>query len=54
MHNVVLIENLKSINKLFEDKQGLLLWNDFIFPEDTFKSSSIAVLVDEVEIVGCF
>ena len=54
MHDVVFIKYLKSIDKLLEDKQRLFFGNDSIFPEHSFQSAPVAVLVDKIEITGCF
>lgn len=54
MHNVVFIENLESINELLEDEQRLFLGNYPVLPQHAFQGASVAVLVDEVEIVGGF
>jgi hypothetical protein len=52
MHDVILIEYLKGIDELLEDEQSPLFRNDSIFPEYSLERASIAVLVDEVEVVG--
>jgi hypothetical protein len=52
MHNVVLVEHLEGFDELFEDEEGLSFGNDAILAEHALESTSVAVLVDEVEIVG--
>lgn len=54
MHNVVFIEYLESVNKLFEDEKCLFFRYYSIFSKHAFKCPSVAVLIDEIEIVGCF
>ena len=54
MHNIVLVEHLEGINKLFEDEQSLFFCDDFVLPKETLKCTPVAVLIYEVEIVGCF
>ena len=52
MHDVVLIEYLESIDELLEYFECFLFLDDSIFAEYAFKSAPVAVLVDEVEVVG--
>jgi len=52
VHDVVLIEDLKGIDELFEDEESLFFRDDSIFPENAFEGASVAVLVDKVEVVG--
>lgn len=52
MHDVVLVEHLKSVNELLEDQECLFFWDDAILPEHSLERASVAVLVDEVEVVG--
>lgn len=52
MHDVVLIEHLEGIDELFEDKQGLFFWYYPILPEHALERAAVAVLIDEVEVVG--
>ena len=52
MHDVVLVEHLEGVDKLFEDEQGLFLNDDFVLPEKALEGAPVAVLVDEVEVVG--
>lgn len=54
MHDIVLVEDLKGINKLLEDEQSLFFCNDFVFAEETLEGATVTVLVDKVEIVGRF
>lgn len=54
MHDVVLIEHLEGVDELFEDEKGLSFGNDPLFSEHSFESAAVAVLVDEVEVVGSF
>lgn len=52
MHNVVLVEHLEGLDELFEDQEGLPFGNDAILAEHALEGASVAVLVDEVEVVG--
>lgn len=52
MHDVVLIEYLEGIDELLEYFECFLFLDDSIFAEYAFKSAPVAVLVDEVEVVG--
>ena len=54
MHDVVLVEDLECLDELFEDEECLFFLNDSFFAEHAFEGASIAVLVDEVKIVGGF
>lgn len=54
MHDVVLIEDLEGFDELFEDEEGLFFCDDPFFAEHAFEGASVAVLVDEVEVVGRF
>ena len=54
MHDVVFVEYLEGVYELFEDEECLSFWNDSLFPEESFKGASIAVLIDEVEVVRGF
>lgn len=54
MHDVVLIEYLKSIDELFEDQKCFLFGYHFVFAKYAFESAAVAVLINEVEVVGCF
>jgi len=54
MHNVVFIKNLKCINELFEYQQSLLLRKSPLFPQQSLECTSIAVLINKVEVIGSF
>lgn len=53
MHNIVFVEYLEGFDELFEDQKCCFFWDDSIFAKHAFESASVAVLVDEVEVVGC-
>lgn len=52
VHDVVLVEDLEGVDELLEDEEGLLFGNDPLLAENALKRASVAVLVDEVEVVG--
>jgi len=52
VHNVIFVEYLKGIDELFEDEQGLFFGYNSIFPEHAFECASVAVFIDEVEVIG--
>lgn len=54
MHNVILIEHLKSVNQLFEDKECLFFCYHFIFTKYTLESAAITVFINKIEVVGGF
>jgi len=54
MHDIVLVKDLESIDELLEDKEGVSFGNNSLLAEHSFKGASIAVLIDEVEVVGSF
>jgi hypothetical protein len=51
VHDVVFIENLESLKKLFEDKESLFFLDNLLFSKHALESSPIAILVDKVKIV---
>ena len=54
MHDVVFIEFFESINKLSKDDKRLVFRQTFLFLKHGFEGTSIAVLINKVEVVGCF
>ena len=52
MHDVVLVEDLEGVDELLEDEQRLLFGDDAVLAEDALEGAAVAVLVDEVEVVG--
>jgi hypothetical protein len=52
MHDVVLIEFLECLQKLLEDDQCFLLPQRLLLLEEGLEGASVAVLIDEVEVVG--
>ena len=54
MHNIILIQNLKGLEELLEDKQCVLFWQFPLFGEQALQSASVAVFVDKIEIIGSF
>ena len=54
MHDVVLVEHLKCFKQLFENEKGLFFREHPLSFEHAFKSSSVTIFVDKIEIVGGF
>jgi len=54
MHNVVLVQNLKGFQQLFEDEKRVWLRDLTLLGEEVLESASIAKLVDKVEVIGSF
>ena len=54
MHDVVLVEFLEGFEELLEVEEGFGFGEEFAFFEEGFDGAPIAVLVDEVEVVGSF
>ena len=54
MHDVIFIENLKRFQKLLKDEQRILFWQFDLFWKKTFKSTTVAVLINEIEVIGGF
>jgi len=54
MHNVVLIEYLEGIDELLENQKSLFLGQGSFFSESALECASVAVFVDEIEIIRCF
>jgi hypothetical protein len=54
VHNVVLVEHLEGINQLLEDEKRLFLKNNPVLTEHALESTTVAVLIHEVEIVWSF
>ena len=54
MHDVVLVEHLEGVDELLEDKEGFLFGNYPLLAEDALERSTVAVLIDEVEVVRSF
>ena len=52
MHDVVFVEDLEGVDELLEDEQGGFFRHHPILPEHAFEGAAVAVLVDEVEVVG--
>ena len=52
MHDVVLVEDLEGVDELFEYFEGFGLLDDAVFAEYALEGAAVAVLVDEVEVVG--
>lgn len=53
MHDIILIEFFKGLKKLPEDDEGFFFFEHFTFLKERFESTSVAVLIDEVEVVRC-
>lgn len=51
MHNIILVEDLKSLKKLFEDQEGLFLVQSVLFSKKAFKSATIAVFVNKIKVI---
>ena len=54
VHNVVFIEDLEGLKQLLEDEEGIGFWEFTLLAQQVLKSASVAVLVDEVEVIGGF
>ena len=54
MHDIVFIEDLKSVDELFKNEKCIFLVDKLIFSKNWFKRSSVAKLINEVEIVWSF
>ena len=54
VHDVVLVEDLEGVDELFENEKGLFFGYDSVLAEHALEGASVAVLVDEVEVVGGF
>ena len=54
MHDIIFIEFFECINKLSKDDKCLMLGQTFLFLKHGFEGTSIAILIDEVEVVGSF
>jgi hypothetical protein len=54
MHDVIFIQFLKGLQQLPENDQRLRLSQIFLLLEQRFKGTTVAVLIDEVEVVGSF
>lgn len=54
VHDVVLIEFFERLQQLPEDDECFLLPEGFLFLEEGLEGAAIAVLIYEVEVVGCF
>jgi hypothetical protein len=52
MHDVVLVEYLEGIDELFEDKKCCFLRDDSILAQHAFECPSVAILIDEIEVIG--
>lgn len=52
MHNIIFIKYLKSVNKLFEDEQGVLLTDNSFFTKQSLESASIAILINKIKVIG--
>lgn len=54
VHDVVFIEDLEGLEELFEDEQSIGFWEFDLLGEEVLEGATVAVLIDKVEIVGCF
>jgi hypothetical protein len=54
VHDVVLVQYLEGFEELFENQEGGLFREFSLSGKQTLQSTSIAVLVNEVKIIGCF
>jgi hypothetical protein len=54
VHDVVLVQYLEGFEELFENQEGRLFREFSLSGKQTLQSTSIAVLVNEVKIIGCF
>lgn len=53
MHYIVLIEHFEGVKQLFEVGEGLWLWELHLTFKKVIEGASIAVFVDEVEVISC-
>lgn len=51
MHDIVLIQDLKSFQQLFKDPNTLLLTEFGLLFEFVLKGSPIAILIDKIKVV---
>lgn len=54
MHDFVFHESFKSIEHLDEELNGFVLAQSFLFLKVSHEISFVAILQDQVEIIGCF
>jgi len=54
MHYVAAGEYFKSLDHLFEISKCSLLWEGSLLLHEFIKCSSIAIFIDEIEVIGCF
>lgn len=54
MHDVVLVQHLESVDELFEVQERLLFRKYSFLAENALQSAAVAVLINEVEVVGRF
>lgn len=54
MHNIILVQDLKSLQQLFKNKQRTLLIQHILLPQHALECSPITVLIDEVKIILSF
>lgn len=54
MHDIVLIEDLKSLKELSKYKKGFFLRKSSLFFKDSLQSSTVTVFVNKIEIIRSF
>lgn len=54
MHDVVLVQDLKGLKELFEDEKCVGFGKFTLLGQQVFEGASVAVLVDEIEVIGGF
>ena len=54
MHNVVFVKLFERLQKLSKDNEGLMLFQKLSFLKKVLNCPIVAVLINKVEIVGCF
>lgn len=54
MHDIVLIEDLKSLKELSKYKKGFFLRKSSLFFKDSLQSSTITVFINKIEIIRSF
>ena len=52
VHDVVLVKHLEGLQQLFQNEHGLLLGKFDLFGQQILQGPSVAVLVNEVEVVA--
>ena len=54
MHDFISDDSFEGIENLYKELDGLFLWDSFIFLKILLKISFVAILKDEIKVVGSF